>query len=233
MIQKRFLKLISTLLSLVLLFQLLPMQIFASGLENSTQETSIPSAQQKPVMVVGENEALRTSGVKHFHLSDGSSVAVSYGTAVHYQDENGQWVEIDNRPVLNSEQTVYASRNGDRITAYAANLSSGQILSTGFGNVAVSMSVLDTTQAQSLISGQLQANSQAQLVTQGITFNRVASAQPVPETQSASRTAGTDESTQGWSIDELMPEGLSASVLYEDVFPGVDLQYTAYSRDIK
>ncbi|MCL2843478.1 MAG: DNRLRE domain-containing protein, partial [Oscillospiraceae bacterium] len=46
--------------------------------------------------VVGELVHLRESNVKHFRMSDGSIIAVMYDTDVHFQDEDGEWVDIDN-----------------------------------------------------------------------------------------------------------------------------------------
>ena len=51
--------------------------------ENDTEDTDVP------VTVLGEVENLRTEGEKHFRMSDGSFMAVSYGMPVHYQDEDG------------------------------------------------------------------------------------------------------------------------------------------------
>lgn len=36
-----------------------------------------------------------------------------------------------------------------------------------------------------------------------------------------------------WELDDVMPDALSASILYEDVFPGVDLRYDTFSYNVK
>lgn len=36
-----------------------------------------------------------------------------------------------------------------------------------------------------------------------------------------------------WELDDVMPVALSASILYEDVFPGVDLRYDTFSYNVK
>lgn len=46
--------------------------------------------------VLWENRELRDAGTKHFHLSDGTDVAVLYEQQVHYMDDAGVYQDIDN-----------------------------------------------------------------------------------------------------------------------------------------
>ena len=41
------------------------------------------------------------------------------------------------------------------------------------------------------------------------------------------------EETEHWELDDVMPDTLSSSILYEDVFPGVDLRYDTFSYNVK
>ena len=41
------------------------------------------------------------------------------------------------------------------------------------------------------------------------------------------------EKTEPWELDDVMPDALSSSILYEDVFPGVDLRYDTFSYNVK
>ena len=91
MIQKRFLKLISTLLSLVLLFQLLPMQIFAA---ESQSESTASMQEATEAYVVAELTEERTAYSKTFRLSNGLHMATVYTEPVHYE-KDGEWAEID------------------------------------------------------------------------------------------------------------------------------------------
>lgn len=45
---------------------------------------------------MGELEEQRDQNAKSFRLSDGAVAAVQYETDVHYQDENDEWLPIDN-----------------------------------------------------------------------------------------------------------------------------------------
>ena len=87
-------KLLSLLLVLAMLVQMMPVMSLADDDDlPSFSETAPESA---VVTVMGEAEELREENVKHFRLSDGTFVAVNYGMAVHYEDSDGNWQDIDN-----------------------------------------------------------------------------------------------------------------------------------------
>ena len=229
-------RLLSTLLVLTLFIQFIPAQVWASvaEVEESAVASSTTTAADVPVTVVGEEESLRTETEKHFRLSDGSFIAVSYGMPVHYQDASGNWEDIDNTLFLSADQSVYAATNDQFATAFAANLSAGKVLASSYNGLSVSMSLLDESQAQTMV-----ANAVATLQT-GVTmtYDRTVEAVIVSDAdvQAASVMSLTNsfsDTTEGWTADDLIPETLSSSVLYEDVYPGVDLLYTAYGYDIK
>lgn len=111
-------RLISVLLTLVLLFELLSIGTFASDEDLEVPEIQpaivdengcpIPADTQtqetEPVSVLGEDPSQRSAYIKHFRLSDGSSIAASYDMPVHYQDADGAWQEIDNRLVYQAAE---------------------------------------------------------------------------------------------------------------------------------
>lgn len=113
---------------------------------------------------------------------------------------------------------------------FSATLADGRILSSGVGDTSVSMYLLDTVPMNGL-----SANVQAGLVTDDdvIAFNRTAEAVVVMDDDAAAFSDTMQQDNPGWDMDDVMPENLESSVLYEDVFPGVDLLYTAYSHNIK
>jgi hypothetical protein len=45
---------------------------------------------------LGEDVSKRTENAKYIRMSDGSYYVAMYDDAVHYQDENGDWQDIDN-----------------------------------------------------------------------------------------------------------------------------------------
>lgn len=58
--------------------------------------------------VLWENRELRDAGTKHFHLSDGTDVAVLYEQQVHYMDDAGVYQDIDNTLELVDRDEVHS-----------------------------------------------------------------------------------------------------------------------------
>ena len=50
--------------------------------------------------VLWENDMLREASAKHFHISDGSEMAIVYASPVHYRNADGTYQDIDNTLVL-------------------------------------------------------------------------------------------------------------------------------------
>ena len=97
---KKFsIKSLCVILSILTAIMSLPMTAFALDLsDNNTASEVIESnddvlTAQKDII---EMTDMRTASVKYFRLEDGSYYAAQYDSAVHYQDENGDWQDIDN-----------------------------------------------------------------------------------------------------------------------------------------
>jgi len=103
---KKLLKLISTLLTIVLVFQTIQIGVVAaqrvtriidSGAR--TQKTDnlnhTIEIEDYESPILGEVESLRNESTKHFRKADGTFVATSYREPVHVQDEEGNWIDID------------------------------------------------------------------------------------------------------------------------------------------
>ena len=227
-------RLLSLVLTIVMLVQLVPMPALADT--GSTSAAVELSEEQPPTTIVGEEEDLRTEAVKHFRLSDGSYIAVSYGMPVHYQEEDGSWEDIDNTLTVETNaagQVSYATAQTATAAQFSGSLATGHLFTASQGDVSVSMTLLN-----SLNANQMVADANAELVTipgglsstdQPISFNTSATAQIVSD-EPAMYTVPESE---GWTIDDLVPETLQSTLLYEDVYPGVDLEYTAYGYNIK
>ena len=106
----RLKKLLSLVLVFVLVFQMMPASAFADGLR---AEGSAPTLAERPSTldsiyyqgvseeytaddVLWEIDEKRTETEKHFHMANGSDIAVSYAFPVHYMDDEGEYQEIDN-----------------------------------------------------------------------------------------------------------------------------------------
>ena len=97
-------KLISLLLSFVIIFGCLPKTVIALDLNSETvksdaktisesyeEETVISDEVKDNEVAVWEVTALRDESVKHFDMGDGTYQAVTYGYPVHRKDSSGKW----------------------------------------------------------------------------------------------------------------------------------------------
>lgn len=231
---KRISRLLSVVLVIALLVQMLPVQTFATQNGNTEPSEQLESAAS--VTVVGEEITLRGEDEKHFRLSDGSYLAVTYGTPVHYMDNSGNWQDIDNRPIMATDMDGVASyqiANADRVTSFSSALTDGTIFSTSVGELSVSMQLLDSAQAINALST-AQMTADAEIITSVEAEDiQVFSRNAVAELVENMEVYTADEEQEGWTISDLMPENLTSSIVYEDVFPGIDLRYEASGYDIK
>lgn len=91
-------RLISLLLCLLLLLPLFPAVVTAE------EQATVTDG----VTVVSEVESKRTAFEKHYLLSNGNYYAVSYAEAIHEQDQNGKWVDVDNTPVYSAKAAAHS-----------------------------------------------------------------------------------------------------------------------------
>lgn len=112
---------ISILCSLAIFLYFLPFTVAA--------QPALETANTLEKSELTEIVALREESVKTFMKEDGGYIAAIYGEAVHYQDENGTWQEIDN--TLHSKQLTSSQLSQMGIkgtaafsTAYLENASS-------------------------------------------------------------------------------------------------------------
>lgn len=80
-----------------------------------------------------------------------------------------------------------------------------------------SLDATENVQEDATIEDQQDDTIVAQILTEEVGEN------PVADT----------EETEPWELDDVMPDALSSSILYEDVFPGVDLRYDTFSYNVK
>ena len=223
--KKHWPRLLSAILTVVLLLQIAPLQAFAAADTGTADDGSgalLSGTETVPAAdVVGEVESLRTEEGKHFRLSDGSYLAVSYGTPVHYQDASGRWQEIDNTLTFRPDTDSYATaQSGDAFTAFSADLADGHLATAVSGDTSVSMGLLRNARLQALLPAAEAANLPD--------YQEETAAEPEAETATQQ-----PPSEDGWTAESLMPRTLTASVLYRDVYPGVDLRYTASGYNLK
>ena len=191
-------RILSLTLILALLFQLVPAQALAAD-ESAPQ----PAEGTPEARIVSEVVSLRTQTQKHYRMSDGSFLAVDYGTAIHYND-NGEWKDIDNtlRSYARSTDSTYRTSAGTATKEFARTLASDFVFSFSSGSEKISVSL----QTPARRTGRSSGNA------------RIVSAQTAQEDTLAS---------------QLRLPKLSSEILYPDVYENVDLKYEIYGMDVK
>ena len=139
---KRFLRVLSFLLVLVLTIQMSGV-LEVAALAPNTRESLVPPAMPETANIsisettaipteepeiIGEDISKRAASSKHFRLSDGSWMAVSYSGAVHYQAEDGSWLEIDNTIEVSGtgKNATYSNTAGPWDVSFPYQLSDGR-----------------------------------------------------------------------------------------------------------
>lgn len=285
--KSHFLRSLAVFLTLAMLIQLLPVQVLAVDEDEFTPENVVLSEESEdiiapfeelaaeesmPADISFEIEALREENIKQFRMNDGSYIAVQYATPVHYEDENGQWQDIDNTLYFDSVNTakVYSARNGQEYLSFAANLQGGDLFSTSFGDYSVHLSLFgtsadaeeDVTQTtspeDSTLNPETSESASVSEATEPMPKQGVSEITTPTTTEDASYSvtqsdavfaekalqfhgaveAQIQDGSEAMSVSteaetSFLPDTLSSSLLYENVYDSVDLKYEVFGYNIK
>jgi len=166
-------KLISLALVIAMLVQLAPLNVFATDKNVSGAEEPVLAANMKQELLAediqGEDPDRREETVKHFRMQDGSFIAVDYGYAVHYQDSEGAYQEIDNRLVLTEAETAEeiseiatTDRNG-KISFSAESTDDRALVSFGSGDTEIKMTPYAAPMLSAVTENRMEAESEEEL----------------------------------------------------------------------
>ena len=108
-------RVLSVFLSLCLLVSSVPALMVSSNAASLSIDDAMPGEttdvfREDDAYITVEDESKRGVFEKHYVLSDGSFVALSYAEAIHYLDDDGVWKEVDNELTYD---------NGEQYIAYA------------------------------------------------------------------------------------------------------------------
>ena len=135
-------KILSVLLAIVMFITFIPNSVYAAvaGLisDNATESTLENDSENseessKEVYAIGEDISKRTENAKYIRMSDGSYYVAMYNNAVHYQDENGVWQDIDNTLFESSasdsdDVAGVATNKGKHTVKFANNSNSSKLV---------------------------------------------------------------------------------------------------------
>ena len=113
---KNFRKLLSFILCFCLVISCVPITTFATAVDVLTEmPTDSENISEEP-FIIEEIESKREVNVKHFRMSDGSYMAVSYEMPVHFLNENNKFEEYDNSLIEYNTQngTDFTNKKSDK-----------------------------------------------------------------------------------------------------------------------
>ena len=151
--QKITVKVISFVLCLLLVFLATPPIIFAKAIDavqnmdadsgNATDSADAENGAGESIYgakgEIYEVESKREENAKHFHLADGSYIAAQYTSAVHTLNEDGKWVDINNR--LEDSGSSYSTEN-EKIKFEKKINGSEKLLTLKDGNTKITLSLI-------------------------------------------------------------------------------------------
>ena len=241
----RLKKALCLFLSVVFLFQLLPVTALAAdGDASYTNESAQPvdmsdAVAADEIAVLGEDTSLREEFTKQYTLENGAKMAVVYPSAVHYE-ENGAWQDIDNR--LNETTASYT------VTAHAG-VPTGAVVSeeqgggiTDAAGTASADAALDYSETLDITEPALRNAAGALSVTFPTSLtdtNRIAVTHRGytlyfrPDGASSSSAVSSAPETPAGANARMTAVHTESSVTYAGVYGGADIRYDLQSNSLK
>ncbi|MCM1271713.1 MAG: DNRLRE domain-containing protein, partial [Ruminococcus flavefaciens] len=176
-------------------------QLYAESDETSNAEE---------LAIVAEETDMRGENEKHYRLEDGSYVAAQYPTAVHYKDETGNWIDIDN--TLSFEESKsdndfdgYTNKDNSFNVKLAEN-AENQLFRLEDGENSISLKLSE---------------------------NEVQSTEISVKNTDSGITVQSELSVEEQNEEVMSLDSLTSKAEYTDVMPGVDLEYTVMPNGVK
>jgi len=241
----KFLRICSMILTIVMVFNMLPMQ--ALGEMVFTEEQTISATNESisadatvtnstaSAEIVEEIEENRTEYTKEFKLSNGLHMAVVYGDPVHYEN-NGKWDEIDNTLKATTKGT-YTNTAGVWEVALPQQMTANSPVTITKDGYTLSFvlagelnkpsdAVVMSEQAELSVQGNLSlGNEEDGAQTFALATTQTATAQP--------QDLGIAEAKAAAKYPETVSDKLSSRLLYADVYPNTNITYDLTSNKVK
>ena len=204
--KKTYYRVFSLVLAIVMFMISLPLAALAI---NDTSSSGF----EENIVHITEITDRREENVKHFDMGDGTYTAISYGTAVHRKDENGEWQDINNNLSLTTVQSKEIYATSDMRTSFAKQFTpNSQLVTLAENGYSVSMGIL-----QSASNGSINADATAQYVPSA----------PSEITNAPARASSWTNIDDAAIVDNV------SSIVYNNIKSGVDLEYILDGSDIK
>lgn len=219
-------RVLTVVLSVVLLLQLLSIGISAETI--TTEETILQP--------LSEVVSLREPSSKQFEVADGQYVAFMYSDPVHFQNADGDWVEIDNSlksvafspmvstaAVLPALPTIgyYENTTNDFKVQIPAQFASYAPFKVTYGGHSLRFAMQDAAQA----SVMLPADEKAAVAAEKTAL--------VEAARAAAQNGNAEQSKKLLTEAAGRLANQTATVAYKNILPGVSATYRVGSRSFK
>ena len=235
---KRFLRICSMFLSLVMVFQMLPLRAIAEEYMVSTpaavsaENTDVSNSQ-----IVAEVEEHRTEFSKEFKLDNGLYVSAVYAQPVHYEVD-GAWEEIDNTLRTQLDGT-YTNTAGVWDVYFPQQLTKSNTITIAKDGHTLSFGMAGELRQQ----GNLEVASAAQTAaliegseTFHITVNGSAQTFAVQSAQTAQgqiQTIDLSQAKEEARYEEFVVGKNTSQLLYTNVYANTDIRYDLKANQVK
>ena len=147
---KKVIKILSVFLAMLMFFTTVECvtPVFAEELQTSENVTYQDVQNEETTHILSEIKEKREENVKHFLMSDGTFLAAEYSSPVHYQNEDGEWIDYDNslsksaatdeQETLFGQSTVYETNNEKTNVVFAEKANSNCLISIEADNFPIS-----------------------------------------------------------------------------------------------
>ena len=204
---------------------------YAVTLADNSSNSALASSKLSNAVVVSEDTSKRGEFEKHYLLSDGSFIAVSYPEAVHYLSEGGTWEEVDNRLSLDRATSRIVNGDGDFSVSFADSPSSNSMASLLHNGKAFTWG-LTATKLQNGELTQLNTFStdKANIVSDDVAS--LVSARSGSLSTSSTSAIGKKVS----DVDAFASDKLTGKLGYDELFeavPELSVEYSVYHNKIE
>ncbi len=216
--KKKFKNVLAILVTISIL--LAQATVFAIPLADSSEKTPTSN-----VLVMAEDISKRGEFEKHYLCSDGTFIVASYAEAIHYKNENGEWVDVDNEVSYNKSAQNYRAGDDAFSVEFASISDVSKLVTMNSGEHVISWGLTtDKTVSLSdpIMSDSVAARS-AESVTPSVTLKN-----PTVSTKN-SKPLVTDSKTFELSK-------ASGGIAYEKVIAGspeISVDYSVYRNKIE
>ena len=235
---KRFLRLCSVILVLVMVFNMLPLHAAANVYSSSKPAASSPEASvESKGEIAAEVQEHRTEYSKEFKLNNGLYVSAVYSQPVHYEAD-GQWREIDNTLRAHTDGT-YTNTEGVWDVRFPQQLSGsnsvtvtkdGYTLSFGMAGVLQQPGNLEISSGLQTAAAELEAGCCTVQIDGALQHFSV---QAAKTTRGQIQTVDLTKAREQAQYEEFIVGKNVSQLLYTDVYTNTDIQYDLISNQIK